>query len=76
MGYMQDYDNETATMLDKVNAPGVTKESLVQHYAEAILAPVHMDWDVVNDAIVHRWGDYALAYINKEAWIKIVDREV
>jgi hypothetical protein len=73
---MQDYDNETATMLNKVNAPGATRESLVQHYAKAILAPVHMDWDTVNDAIVHRWGDCALAYINREAWYRITERGV
>ena len=70
------YNAHTVSLLCKVNMEGATKEALAEDYAQAMLAPVHIDWDAVNRAIVHRWGHYALAYINKEAWIKIVDREV
>jgi len=70
------YNDHTVKLLCKVHLEGITKETLTEDYARAMLAPVHIDWDAVNRAIVHRWGPYALAYINKEAWIKIVDREV
>lgn len=76
MGFVDDFDKETAVMLEKVHAQGATKESLVQHYADAILSPVHMDWDKVNKAITKRWGHYALAYINREAWYRITERGV
>ena len=75
-GEMMGYNAHTVSLLCKVNMEGATKEALAEEYAQAMLAPVHIDWDVINRAIVHRWGDHALAFINKEAWIKIVDREV